>query len=93
MAYSEEETWFCIFFFYVSAALTMMAISNLVLLISDVDAARLAHSKKVAKFKDYAVSKSLPLDLVQRVEIYYNHKWQREQGAEEKNVRMCHVIF
>jgi hypothetical protein len=86
VARSEEETWFCILFFYTSAFLIYYTISNLMEVFTNYDSARTAALIKESRFDQYATFRKLPKDLVERVRSYYQHQWKLLKGVDEREV-------
>jgi cyclic nucleotide gated channel alpha 3 len=86
VAYSEGETWFCIFYFYISAFLIYYSIANLMTIITDLDASRTRSIVLKAKFTKYAAYRKLPTKLTQRVFSYYDYQWRQLKGLNEATV-------
>ena len=93
MAHSEEETWFCIVFFYVSGLLIMLSISNLIMLVMKADSARTTHLFKVSNFEKYAKYRQLPTDLTRRVKSFYEYQWELLEGTEEEKVSFYFLLI
>lgn len=85
-AQSEQETWFCILFFYVCAYLVYYTVANLMEVMTNYDSARTAALLKQSRFEQYATYRKLPKELVERVRSYYNHQWKLLKGVDEREV-------
>lgn len=81
-----RETWFCIFFFYLTAALMYTSLAILVLLIGNMDSARARNLIKVARFNKYAAQTKLSNELVRRVKSFYDYQWKILGGVDEHEV-------
>ena len=86
VAHSEPETWYCIFYFYVSALLVYLTISNLVIFINSLDLERNKYKLKLMKFDKYAKYRHLPKQLTSRIKAFYDHQWSTLRGVDENEV-------
>lgn len=86
VAKNESETWFCIFFFYLSAFLIYYTIANLMEVVTNYDSARTAALIKQSRFDQYAAYRKLPSELAERVRSYYNHQWKLLKGVDEREI-------
>ena len=86
VAHSQIETWFCILYFLVTAAIVYLSIANLTMVISKFDSARTENLKKIIRFEKYAAYRQLPPALTNRVVSYYHHQWERLRGVDEQKV-------
>ena len=64
----------------------MTSISNLVLLVTKLDAAKTAHLQRESNFDKYAANRRLPADLTRRVKSYFDYQWQLLGGVDEQKV-------
>jgi hypothetical protein len=87
VAHSQAETWFCIVYFLITAALIYFSVANLTMVITNFDSARTENLLKIIKFEKYAAYRQLPPALTSRVVSYYQHQWQSLQGVDENMVR------
>lgn len=88
-AWSQSETWFCIFYFLVIALLVSLTLANLTMAITSYDAAHTENLKKIHRFEKYAAYRRLPPALTNRVVSYYEHQWKRLRGMDELQVPSC----
>lgn len=86
VAWSESETWFCIFYFLVIALLVNMTLANLSMAITNYDAAYTENLMKINRFEKYATYRRLPPALTNRVVSYYEHQWNKLKGTDELQV-------
>lgn len=87
-AHSMPETYYCIFFFYISGFLIYYSISNLMTIVMDADSVRTTTLVNKAKFAKYSVYRDLPEDLCTRVENFYDYQYETLKGVDEKEVRV-----
>lgn len=86
VAHTQAETWFCIFFFFISALLIYITIANLVMFVTNNDSSRTLNLLKIAKFEKYAVYRKLPPALTRKVKLYFAYNWQLLNGVDETQV-------
>lgn len=86
VAHSQSETWFCIFYFLITAAIVCVSVANLTMVITNFDSARTENLMKIIKFEKYAAYRQLPPALTNRVVSYYKHQWERLRGVDEQMV-------
>lgn len=66
-AHSQSETWFCVFYFLVTATILCLSVANLTMVITNFDSARTENLMKIIKFEKYAAYRQLPPALTNRV--------------------------
>jgi hypothetical protein len=93
VAHSNEETWFCIFYFFISGCFIYFSISNFELLINNMDLSLMKHLTKVSRFEKYAQYRKLPEDIVTRVKSFYDHQWRLLGGVDEQAVSKYALFF
>eukprot|EP01033_Poteriospumella_lacustris_P008702 gene8702-6258_t len=86
VAHSMPETYFCIFFFYISGFLIYYSIANLMTIVMDADSVRTTTLINKAKFAKYSVYRDLPEDLCTRVENFYDYQYETLKGVDEKEI-------
>ena len=90
-AYSEPETWYCIAYFYLTGICVYVSVANLIMVITNFDAARNENLRKIAKFNKYATYRRLPAELTNRVRSYYAYQWQLLKGVDENRVSITSI--
>lgn len=91
VAFTEAETWFCIFYFYLAALLVYVSIANFILVITNLDSARTENLVRIAKFERYAAYRKLPAEMINRVVSYYEYQWERLRGVDEQQVLILYT--
>lgn len=77
------ERSFVLIFFYCSHILAQVAIGNLILLVTEHDAAHTRYQDQVAKLDKYSKFRKLPNELKDRIRSYYEHQWKILNGFKE----------
>jgi len=83
---SLAETVWCILSMYVGVVITTLAIANLQLLVTNMDAALTNFQRKMERIKMYMAYRQLPKQLVHRIVSFYDYQWDLLQGADEEKI-------
>jgi hypothetical protein len=86
-AWAESETWFVLFFLYLTVLCICSCIVLFSMLVTNSDSAKIENRLKVVRFNKYASYRKLPADLTNRVLSYYEYQWQLLHGVDENKVR------
>lgn len=74
VAYTIEETWFCIIFFYISVGLVAVTIGTAANMATALDAQRMAVHGKINRLHKYALYRKLPVYLIDRIRSFYDYQ-------------------
>ena len=80
---SIPETCWCIFTMYVGVIITTLAIANLQLLVTNMDAAFTNHQRKMELLGRYMRYRKLPQALSSRIMSFYEYQWKQLKGTNE----------
>ena len=83
---STAETVWCIFSMYVGVIITTLAIANLQLLVTNMDAALTNFQRKTERIKMYMAYRQLPTQLANRIVSFYDYQWDLLGGADEEQI-------
>ena len=76
-----------------SGLLVMSSISNLVMLILNLDSARTAHLSKISRFQKYSVYRKLPMALTNKIKSFYEYQWTLLGGLDEQKVGIIYQQY
>ena len=85
-AWALSETWFVIFFLYLTTIIICTCIAISSMLVTNYDSAKIENRLKVVRFTKYASYRKLPTELTNRVLSYYEYQWQLLKGVDENSV-------
>ena len=83
---STAETVWCILSMYVGVIITTLAIANLQLLVTNMDAALTNFLRKTERIKMYMAYRQLPTQLANRIVSFYDYQWDLLRGADEEQI-------
>ena len=83
---STAELVVATFFFYVGHVLIQFMVSNFIVLMNGLDAARTKYVTQVNTLSKYASFRKLPLLLQNKIIAFYEHQWRCLNGIDEKEV-------
>ena len=83
---STAETVWCILSMYVGVVITTLAIANLQLLVTNMDAALTNFQRKTERIKMYMAYRQLPTQLANRIVSFYDYQWDLLRGANEEKI-------
>ena len=83
---STAETVWCILSMYVGVIITTLAIANLQLLVTNMDAALTNFQRKMERIKMYMAYRQLPTQLANRIVSFYDYLWDLLRGADEEQI-------
>jgi hypothetical protein len=83
---AASELMVAIVVFFVGHVLIQFMVSNFIVLMNGLDAARTKYVTQVSTLAKYASYRRLPMELQNKIVAFYEHQWKCLDGIDEKEV-------